>query len=135
MNESHTQDLEKTEYMEPMTDEAVEVYANTVAEEMDEEKVITSAGMEFITSPTNIPNEEDQERIMSRIEEIQNGKETSTEQNEADAGAGEGKQASEGSESASDEEATQEAVAQDDAPVDAVAETEDTDASEVGEPA
>lgn len=77
------------EYLEPMTDEAIEDYAAVVAKEMDEEKIISGAGMEFITRDDNIPNEEDQERIMTKIEELHNGKEKTVDETAGDSQASE----------------------------------------------
>lgn len=62
----------ETKFMEPMTDEAIEEYAAFVVGEMDAEKVISGAGMEFITREGNVPNEEDQEKVLVRIEELYN---------------------------------------------------------------
>ena len=136
MNELHTQGLEKTEFMDPMTDEAILKYAHSVVNEMDEEKVISGQGMDFITRTDNIPCEEDQESIMTLIEEIYNGQKESTEANGTDAGAKESSPSSEGTEPASDEETPSEAVAEASEPqTDAVAEVQDTPTSEVGESA
>ena len=78
------------EYLEPMTEEGIAEYAAVVAKEMDEESIISGAGMEFITRDDNIPNEEDQERIMTKIEELHNdGKNETNDEAEGDSQASE----------------------------------------------
>ena len=109
---------QETNFMEPMTEEQVQTYSEFVVSEMDEEKVISGAGMEFITRADNIPNEEDQERVMTRIEEIYNER-----KNKTDAEPKEGVEAVESTESEgskAEEEAS-----------DKVAETEAVVATEV----
>lgn len=119
MNETHTQSLNKTEFMEPMTDEAIQEYAQSVVSEMDEDKVISGQGMDFITRTDNVPNEEDQERIMTLIEELYNGQKEAAKSDEAVPGTEESVGSSEETEPSSGEDATQE-----EAPVDTVAEVE-----------
>jgi hypothetical protein len=105
------QQTEKGTFMEPMTDEQVELYADTVLREMDSDKVISGTGMEFITRDDNIPNEEDQEKIMAMIEEKYNA------QSEDDEGTGDsipdGKEAEPASEEVEEVSTTEEAEAPD----------------------
>ncbi len=106
----------ETKFMEPMTDEAIQEYAEYVVTQMDEDEIISAEGMEFISRDDNIPCESDQDRIMELIEELHNGQSDSAEpeattDSEAD---GESQSASEdqtqGTEDTTDEVATEEAV-------------------------
>lgn len=60
----------ETKFMDPMTDEQVLEYSATVVSEMDESKVISAKGMEYLLREDNIPNEEDQEKVMSMIDKL-----------------------------------------------------------------
>ncbi len=114
------------EYLEPMTEEAITDYAATVAKEMDEESIISGAGMEFITRDDNIPNEEDQERIMTKIEELHNDAQKDTvDATEGDSSTGEDQPTTDQEEAKSEAESTFDVAATSEA----VVEEETTEAS------
>lgn len=60
----------ETTFMDPMTDAELLAYAEEIVQEMDEDKVITGAGMEFVTRADNIPCEADQDTIMALVEDL-----------------------------------------------------------------
>jgi len=73
-----------TEFMEPMSDEKLLEYAEFVVQEMDEEQVITGAGMEYVTRADNIPCEEDQDTIMALVEEMHRAEKTNADVDDLD---------------------------------------------------
>ncbi len=80
-----------TEYMEPMTEEQIKEYSDFVMGQMSEKDIISKEGMDFITRGDNVPNEDDQQRILKIIEEKYNddkaveGSDTSPEEESSEA--------------------------------------------------
>lgn len=99
---------DSTSFMEPMTEEQLVEYAEFVVSQMDDEKIITKEGMEFITREDNIPCEADQDRIMELVEELYSA---SQESNPTEPTAEADSEAGEGNEPASEEEAETESEA------------------------
>ncbi len=61
-------------YRQPMTKEEIDTYVSFVLNEISEESILSDKGLEYVMSPDNIPNPEDQETIKNLVEEKYNAK-------------------------------------------------------------